>query len=298
MNKNNDRQVEIFAYKSRYMLLDFILIFISSSFLLGVLIGILTSLGIEIDISNPENPIFVSLFYCAIMISICITTILRIQKSDLDPMLLVGTIWSKQIPWLMILTVSYAEKGVSRGIRLLCLYVSHLTSPNDVELLLKQSSFPFSYDASLLLTFFAIVIVAPLTEEFIFRGVLLHRWSSKWGVAIGITTSSVVFGLLHGDLFVAERISGAVIYALLYFKTQSLMVPIVLHTINNLLAFVGTILSDLTQQDSGYEIDVTYLWYAFVQFSLALPALLYFLKIPSKRSELPYVRNQQSLVKK
>ena len=198
----------------------------------------------------------------------------------------------------MIFTVFYAELGVAAGIRYLCLYFSNLFFPQQVEQLITEAELPIAYNATILLTFITVVIIAPITEEFIFRGILLHRWSSKWGIAVGIVASSVLFGLVHGDIFIPERIFGGAIYAILYLKTKSLMVPIVLHAVNNLIAFLGTVVADFIPDQEQYDISGIYLWYAFIQLTLAVPALIYFLKIPSKVSQLPYIRNQQRSIDK
>ncbi len=74
----------------------------------------------------------------------------------------------------------------------------------------------------------------PIYEEFLFRGLLLHRWSQKWGVTRGIVFSSLVFGVLHFDLL------GAFIFGyvmcVLYLWTKTLLVPILAHALNNFIA--------------------------------------------------------------
>jgi membrane protease YdiL (CAAX protease family) len=43
----------------------------------------------------------------------------------------------------------------------------------------------------------ALVIVAPLTEELLFRGLILHGFLSRYGVRKAILTSAVLFGAFH-----------------------------------------------------------------------------------------------------
>ena len=113
MKNENDRKVNAFSFKSRYILLDFFLIYISSIFFL-----IIPILAFEADPQNPQlanEPIFIYLFYCVLMISICITTIIRIRTLKLQPMFLIGELWTKKTPWLMILIVLYGIEGVNRA---------------------------------------------------------------------------------------------------------------------------------------------------------------------------------------
>jgi uncharacterized protein len=51
-----------------------------------------------------------------------------------------------------------------------------------------------------LLCFFHIVVFTPVFEEFIFRGLLLTRWSLKWNVRTGIFLSSALFAVGHVDI--------------------------------------------------------------------------------------------------
>ena len=97
---------------------------------------------------------------------------------------------------------------------------------------LKPDSFPILPN---LLSFFALVVLAPIVEEFLFRGYLLHRFSSKWNLRTGIILSSLIFGLIHSDPI------GAVVFGIamcfIYLRTQSLIVPIVCHVFNNFLVW-------------------------------------------------------------
>ncbi|MGF1488512.1 MAG: lysostaphin resistance A-like protein [Prochloraceae cyanobacterium] len=145
-----------------------------------------------------------------------------------------------------------------------------------------------------LLLFTITVIVAPITEEFIFRGAILHRWSTKWGIVAGILMSSFVFGLLHLNIFVITISIGGIIYALLYIKTGSLLVPIIAHALNNFLFFVNFFLRDtLSIPRSSEEITILSLWYGIVNICMAVPALIYFLKMPKNIAALPYFSNQK-----
>ena len=130
-----------------------------------------------------------------------------------------------------------------------------------VQWWLDRSSPPiFLYDSGgyyflpNVLNFLAIVVVAPILEEIIFRGFLLHRWSYKWGFRIAIGVSSLLFAILHGDPI------GAFVFGIgmciLYLKTQSLYVPILCHALHNLLAWIMAAGSEfIIDSESEYTLE-------------------------------------------
>jgi membrane protease YdiL (CAAX protease family) len=86
-----------------------------------------------------------------------------------------------------------------------------------------------------------VTIGAPLAEEFFFRGYLfgaLRRWK---GAAVGAVIVGILFGLVHaGGSDPAYLLPLAVLgglFCLLYAKTGSLYPCIVMHCINNCIAY-------------------------------------------------------------
>ena len=98
---------------------------------------------------------------------------------------------------------------------------------------MHNDQFPFWANV---LSFASVVVIAPVVEEFVFRGLLLHRWREKWNLKTAAIMSSVIFGVLHADLIGAVAFGLAMCY--LYVKSQSLWIPIVCHMLNNLIAWL------------------------------------------------------------
>lgn len=90
---------------------------------------------------------------------------------------------------------------------------------------------------NLLLVLLGLVILPPLVEETVFRGVLIERFAVKWSLSVGIVVSAILFGILHADP-VGAGVFG-VITALLYLRTGSLWPGILIHGVNNLVALVA-----------------------------------------------------------
>lgn len=85
------------------------------------------------------------------------------------------------------------------------------------------------------LSFISLVLIAPVLEEFAFRGILLHRWSEKWGLNKAVLISSLLFGIAHPDPIGATAFGMAM--CVIYLKTKTLIVPMVCHGLTNLVVW-------------------------------------------------------------
>lgn len=96
-----------------------------------------------------------------------------------------------------------------------------------------------------LLNLVSLCVLAPIIEEFAFRGVILHRWALKYGLKMAVFASSFLFAIVHPDPV------GAFFFGLgmcaLYLRTQSLVLPVVCHGVYNFVVWLfelGYILHD------------------------------------------------------
>ncbi len=93
------------------------------------------------------------------------------------------------------------------------------------------------------------VICAPIFEEIVFRGIIQKGLINKGVRPVNaILMASVIFGLVHGNpwQFVGAVLLGCVL-GLVYYKTKSLLLPMLLHGFNNLCS---TILIVYTKNES------------------------------------------------
>lgn len=92
----------------------------------------------------------------------------------------------------------------------------------------------------------AIVIMAPIVEELLFRGAiegyLLRKWKHPAGA---IVFSSLVFGVVHGN-WVQAPFAFVIGLALgwMYYRTGSLLPGILMHFVNNSTAVLGFLITD------------------------------------------------------
>ncbi|MGB3299434.1 MAG: type II CAAX endopeptidase family protein [Phormidesmis sp.] len=187
----------------------------------------------------------------------------------------------------------------SLGISSVVFYLLSLVFPGYVAQVLQSNTllsgenglYPQMYDSLML---FLLLIYAPLVEELIFRGILLQRWSTKWGLRWGIVASSMLFGMLHLNNPIGLTLFGLVM-GLLYVRTRSLWVPIACHALNNLAA-VG--IDRFAQMASGGQTstvaDIQELWWmSLVLVVVSVPFLAWFVwrSWPKSEDQIPYLIN-------
>lgn len=88
--------------------------------------------------------------------------------------------------------------------------------------------------------FFVIVISAPVLEEILFRGIILDGYLKNYKPWQGIIVSAFLFALLHGNLTQGIGAFGmGILFGWVYWKTNSIIPSMLLHFINNSVAFIG-----------------------------------------------------------
>ena len=88
-------------------------------------------------------------------------------------------------------------------------------------------------------TVLAVVVAAPVLEELLCRGIVLGSLRSRYGVAPAWFFSSLFFGVLHGEpLLVANAFVIGLILGYVYVATGSLWASMILHAMNNVVAYL------------------------------------------------------------
>lgn len=183
---------------------------------------------------------------------------------------------------------------------LVSFYLLSLAAPTFVESVMRQvatrpspgtTSPPF-YN---FLAAIVYILIAPITEEFLFRGVILQRWASKWGIQTAVVVSGLLFGMLHANVLGLTLFG--IIMGVLYIKTRTLIVPIACHAFNNLLAVGMGLLSGGSKPATSTVNFLEQLrsswWVGVVLMLISLPLLVRFLyrNWPRKDALVPYLIN-------
>ncbi|MDX8387770.1 MAG: type II CAAX endopeptidase family protein [Ghiorsea sp.] len=90
---------------------------------------------------------------------------------------------------------------------------------------------------------FLMVVLAPIVEEIIFRGLLYRMLREQWGIAISVLVSAVFFSLVHHGMIISPQLAGGVIFALAYEWSKSLWVSIALHMGANGAVYILSVLA-------------------------------------------------------
>ena len=94
--------------------------------------------------------------------------------------------------------------------------------------------------------FLAVVIVAPIGEEIVFRGFLQKFLENYWkDITRAVLVTSLFFAMIHFNPFWTIQIYLlGVILGFLAWKTKSVIPSIILHSVNNGTAFLLSIYDD------------------------------------------------------
>ena len=92
---------------------------------------------------------------------------------------------------------------------------------------------------TLSLYFLAVVILSPIIEEFLFRGIFLRRFNLELkNLTFAILISSILFGICHNFGGILGAILFGICVSILYIKSRNILVPIFAHFLNNLISFL------------------------------------------------------------
>lgn len=150
---------------------------------------------------------------------------------------------------------------------------------------IKEQTLPLSLDNPLNFVYliFAMGIIAPISEELLFRGIILQGLEKK-GTTKAVLISALMFMLMHLSLHqtIYQFLLG-IIMALIVLYTQSIFASIFVHFVNN---SVVLIINYINPQLFEYRyLTSNYIILAVVLFLFALFVLFYLLKWLKKVGE-------------
>lgn len=139
----------------------------------------------------------------------------------------------------------------------------------------------------------AATVVAPLAEEYYFRGIVQKNLTERAGAIQGVIISSLMFGFVHlipQQAFYAASIG--LIIGGIYYITKSLSTVIILHFLNNGLAYMTSVFfAEELDLDKFKGTTVHIIIYA-VSVILITLAVWSFLKTVKKRQHQNQIANE------
>lgn len=230
-------------------------------------------LAVSVDLPGWFNELAASLLYLPVVVwVVAVAARRRIRLSLLFARPRIGRYW-----WTVVGMTAAAFTFSIGAATITSVLVPDYTARADVS--------PSAGWLPLLIT---LVIVPPVVEELVFRGVLVERWSVKWRPGIAVVVQAVCFGILHVDP-VGAGVFGLVT-ALLYLRTRSLWPGIVMHALNNGVVLVAVMVGG-EQAGAGDPLDPAgAIATGLVLMALGLPFLIAFAvrNWPDARTRTPY----------
>ncbi|MDA0866515.1 MAG: CPBP family intramembrane metalloprotease, partial [Cyanobacteria bacterium] len=210
-----------------------LLVMFALSFSSGIVVGILGEVGVSP--APVEDPVWIPIFYVAMFGGGVAWYIKQYGPQGFQVRSLVGPT-PNPWPWKAMLGIWFMVFLFSMGAFQLSYGALSLVDPERVEGILHQSLFKGAEGTAFpvlhnLLMVLLLVVAAPILEEFLFRGVLLHRWGTRWGLPGAVIGSSLLFGICHAN-WIGLSMFGLVM-SLLYLRSRSLGLVMGVHALNN-----------------------------------------------------------------
>ncbi|OUL20110.1 CAAX protease family protein [Nostoc sp. RF31YmG] len=268
--------------------------------------GLLLSLGFGIALGVLQGvtgvkfsaQIVTLILYILIFGFLCLWSLEDFDRYGIDMKYVLGRLPNRH-KWLPMVGLVLLIILFSLSAYLVSFYLLSLAAPTFVESVMRQvatspsarTTSPPLYN---LLAAIVYIVVAPITEEFLFRGIILQRWASKWGIQTALVVSGLLFGILHANVLGLTLFG--IIMGVLYIKTRTLIVPIACHAFNNSLAVGMGLLSSGSKTTSAANLLEqlrSSWWVGIVLMLISLPLLVRFLyrNWPRKDALVPYLIN-------
>lgn len=98
------------------------------------------------------------------------------------------------------------------------------------------------------MAFLAVVILAPIAEELLFRGIIFRMLTKHWSERAAIIVSALLFGIFHMNLMQAIYVLPiGLLLGYTAYKCKSVLPCILIHMINNFMPYVLGILPETLQ---------------------------------------------------
>ncbi len=137
-----------------------------------------------------------------------------------------------------------------------------------------------------------LVVLAPVVEELVFRGVVFTRWTHRYGPDVGIFGSAATFAVLHADMI--GGFAFGLVQVVLYARTRSLRVPMLVHAGNNALVLVLIAADAYLPRTDSLESFRAAWWLGAVGAGVGVPWLVWFLRSSGPRASWrpPYLARE------
>ncbi|MEO0984131.1 MAG: CPBP family intramembrane glutamic endopeptidase [Cyanobacteria bacterium J06639_14] len=203
-----------------------------------------------------------------------------------------------------IVLIAFAEYAFTYSFNPITLYGLSFIFPGYVEDFLNEKY--FTNLSELGLWAISAIFLAPILEEFLYRGLVFQKWMLKWGLKRGILASSLLFAIVHIRFDILPLVVGGIFLAALYVRTSNLLAPILCHALYNAIVVsvqaIAFLQKSVVERDafislSAYQDSVQMILGRNIFLSIVTVfLLLYLLKriMPRRTVDIPYLKNRET----
>ena len=94
------------------------------------------------------------------------------------------------------------------------------------------------YEKVSMIYLITVIILAPFTEEILFRGIIFQKYIAKYSLKYGIIVTGLIFGIVHLNITIPAKMIMSIIFSIIYYKTKSLYPAIIAHFSNNFFIII------------------------------------------------------------
>ena len=152
--------------------------------------------------------------------------------------------------------------------------ISELLNQAGLNGAINTESFTVGSVADLITMLLSVVLVAPLTEEFAFRGIMVTVMR-RWGDWAAVVFSAILFAMAHFSFQVLPTVlMGGFVMALIYVRTRNIWINIFVHLLNNLVATLPIVVDYLFGAEAAELVNVVSFWGVVALSAVSLVILL------------------------
>jgi len=186
----------------------------------------------------------------------------------------------KAPPWSTLPAVALSTIGLALLASELDTWMEEIFPPPDWVVEMYRRVLEYHTAWQLMGVALFLVVMAPLSEELMFRGLFLHRLAEGYGARHAVLGSALCFGVFH--LLPWQAVGAALVgiyLGWLLIRTRSIFVPMLAHALFNLIPVAAAGLSSrsaILRKLSAGDATASHLppaWLALSAFAFALGAL-------------------------
>lgn len=177
-------------------------------------------------------------FYATLLLA----ALLAARRAGISPRDVFGPSPRTRRPWLLAAGLAPLLLTFAAVALVALLSAARLFAPDWAASQMRNAEGPeiisrlLTHDKVLLVL--VLTVVAPIVEEIVFRGLLMRKWAAARGFWTGVIGSSLVFAVLHPPSWIGSFVFGVVV-SILYLWSGSLVVAIVVHSLNNIFVTIA-----------------------------------------------------------